>query len=173
MNIYKYLTLFVTVLSAAILQPTFLTKIFLPGATPDLGIVVVVCWALLKGPAIGAIAGFGAGFFIDVLPPGNHIMGISSIILTIMGYLIGILGQNQSRSLVRPLIVSASAATLFLIIRSFWGNLNGMDFSLNIFAINFITQAIYASILTIFVFPLIGFLDKKLGPISRSEELKV
>ena len=100
-------------------------------------------------------------------------MGISSIILTIMGYLIGILGQNQSRSLVRPLIVSASASTLFLIIRSFWGNLNGMDFSLNIFAINFITQAIYASILTIFVFPLIGFLDKKLGPISRSEELKV
>lgn len=68
MNIYKYLALFVTVLSAAILQPTFFNKkFFLPGATPDLVIVVVVCWALLKGPAIGAIAGFGAGFFYRCL----------------------------------------------------------------------------------------------------------
>ena len=173
MNAYKYVALVVTIITAAVLQPTFFAKLFLPGATPDVLIVVLTCWALLKGPAVGAIAGFFTGFLIDVLPPGDHLMGISSIFLTLIGYLVGYLSQNQSRSFVRPLIISASVANVFFIVRSIWANLSGSEFSINIFAVNFLTQGLYAALLAIFIYPAIGFLDKKLGPISRAEELRV
>jgi rod shape-determining protein MreD len=173
MNAYKYLALVFSIVIAAVLQPTFFAKLFLPGATPDILIVVLTSWALLKGPAVGAIAGFVTGFLIDVLPPGDHLMGISSIFLTIIGYLVGYMSQNQSRSIARPLIISASVANIFLIARSIWANISGSEFSLNIFAVNFLTQGIYAALLAVFIYPAIALLDKKLGPISRAEELRV
>ena len=173
MNAYKYVALVFSILIAAVIQPTFFAKLFLPGATPDILIVVLTSWALLKGPAVGAIAGFFAGFLIDVLPSGDHLMGISSIFLTIIGYLVGYLSQNQSRSFVRPLIISASVANIFFIVRTIWSNISGAEFSLNIFAVNFLTQGFYAALLAVFIYPAIGLLDKKLGPISRAEELRV
>jgi rod shape-determining protein MreD len=74
MNAYKYVALSITIFVAVIFQPTFFARLSLPGSTPDLVIVVVSCWAITKGPAVGAIAGFIAGFLIDVAPPGNHLM---------------------------------------------------------------------------------------------------
>lgn len=173
MNVYKYVALVFSIVIAAVIQPTILAKLFLPGATPDILIVVLTSWALLKGPAVGALAGFLTGFLIDVLPPGDHLMGISSIFLTIIGYLVGYLSLNQSRSIIRPLIISAAVANVFFIVRSIWANLSGAEFSLNYFAVNFLTQGIYASLLAVFIYPALGFLDKKLGPISISEELRV
>jgi rod shape-determining protein MreD len=158
---------------AAVLQPAFLTKFSLPGATPDLVIVVLVTWAILKGPAVGAIAGFILGFLIDVIPPGNHLMGISSIFLATLGYLIGIIGGAQSKSFVRPIFISSSAAMLFFVIRTIWALLGGSNFSIYYFSINFLTQGIYAAFLMVFIFPLISGIDKKLGPNSRKDELRI
>lgn len=173
MNIYKYLALFVSILVAVILQPTFFARLSLPGSTPDLVLVLVCCWAITKGPAIGAIAGFWAGFLIDVIPPGNHLMGIASIILALIGYFIGIVGGGPSRSFVRPLIISGVGAATFFMVRSIWAQIVGNDFSLYLFSINFLTQGLYAAALAIFVYPGITFLDKKLGPITRSDELRM
>ena len=58
MNIYKYIALISTIFLAVVFQPTFLARLSLPGATPDLVIVMVCCWAVTKGPEVGAIAGF-------------------------------------------------------------------------------------------------------------------
>lgn len=173
MNIYKYFALVITILFAVIVQPTFLAGLGLAGATPDLVLVVVVCWAITKGPGVGAIAGFIAGFLIDVAPPGNHLMGIASIILVLVGYFIGIIGSGPSRSFVRPLVISSIGATSFFVIRSIWAIFAGNSFSIYIFSINFLTQAIYAAALAIFVYPGITFLDRKLGPVSRSDELRM
>jgi len=93
MNIYKYLALIVTVLIGIIFQPTLLARLSLPGATPDLVLVIVCCWAITKGPAVGAIAGFIAGLLLDVVPPGNNLIGVASIFLALIGYAIGIVGR--------------------------------------------------------------------------------
>ena len=173
MNIYKYVALYSTIFFAVVFQPTFLARLSLPGATPDLVIVVLCCWAITKGPEVGAIAGFMAGFLIDVAPPGNHIMGIASIILAIIGYVIGIVGGGQSRSFFRPLVISGVGATSFFLFRSLSGVFVGNFISLNVFSVNFLTQGIYAAALAIFVYPGITFLDRKLGPVSRADELRM
>jgi len=173
MNIYKYIALISTIFLAVIFQPTFFAHLSLPGATPDLVIVMVCCWAVTKGPEVGAIAGFLAGFLIDVAPPGAHLMGIASIILALIGYAIGIVGGGPSRSFSRPLVISGVGATTFFLFRTISGVLVGNDISLYNFSINFLTQGIYAAALAIFVYPGVTFLDKKLGPVSRSDELRM
>jgi len=127
----------------------------LPGATPDLVLVIVCCWAITKGPAVGAIAGFIAGLLLDVVPPGNNLIGVASIFLALIGYAIGIVGSGPSRSVVRPLLIS------------------GSDMALYNFSVNFLTQGIYAAALAVFVYPGIAFLDRRLGPVSRSDELRM
>ena len=173
MNIYKYFAVLISIFLAVVFQPTFLASLSLPGATPDLVIVVVACWAITKGSEVGAIAGFFAGFLIDVAPPGNHLMGIASIILAIIGYVIGIIGGAPSRSVIRPLIISSVAATSFFLFRTIAGVFVGNDLSILNFSISFLTQGTYSAVLAIFVYPGITFLDKKLGPVSRSDELRM
>ncbi|MCX8526745.1 MAG: hypothetical protein ORN20_01230, partial [Candidatus Nanopelagicales bacterium] len=54
----------VTLSIAVIVQVTLLTRLGLPGATPDLVVVTVVALALALGRLPGAIAGFGAGVLV-------------------------------------------------------------------------------------------------------------
>jgi len=173
MNIYKYVALIVTVLIGIVFQPTLLARLSLPGATPDLVLVIVCCWAITKGPAVGAIAGFIAGLFLDVVPPGNNLIGVASIFLALIGYAIGIAGSGPSRSVVRPLLISGIGATTFFIFRTIWALISGSDITLYNFSVNFITQGIYAAALAIFIYPGITFLDRKLGPVSRADELRM
>jgi rod shape-determining protein MreD len=173
MNIYKYLALIVTVLIGIIFQPTLLARLSLPGATPDLVLVVVCCWAITKGPAVGAIAGFIAGLLLDVVPPGNNLIGVASIFLALIGYAIGIVGSGPSRSVVRPLLISGIGATTFFLLRTIWAVISGSDMALYNFSVNFLTQGIYAAALAVFVYPGITFLDRRLGPVSRSDELRM
>ncbi|MEY2778301.1 MAG: rod shape-determining protein MreD [Actinomycetota bacterium] len=173
MNIYKYVALIVTVLIGIVFQPTLLARLSLPGATPDLVLVIVCCWAITKGPAVGAIAGFIAGLFLDVVPPGNNLIGVASIFLALIGYAIGIAGSGPSRSVVRPLLISGIGATTFFLFRTIWALISGSDITLYNFSVNFITQGIYAAALAIFIYPGITFLDRKLGPVSRADELRM
>jgi rod shape-determining protein MreD len=173
MNIYKYVALIVTVLIGIVFQPTLLARLSLPGATPDLVLVIACCWAITKGPAVGAIAGFIAGLFLDVVPPGNNLIGVASIFLALIGYAIGIAGSGPSRSVVRPLLISGIGATTFFLFRTIWALISGSDITLYNFSVNFITQGIYAAALAIFIYPGITFLDRKLGPVSRADELRM
>src|SRR5215203_86740 len=52
------------VLSAAVLQATVVNRISLPGAGPDLVLLVVIGLALVVGPTAGASIGFGAGLLV-------------------------------------------------------------------------------------------------------------
>jgi rod shape-determining protein MreD len=173
MNIYKYLALIVTVLIGIVFQPTLLARLSLPGATPDLVLVIVCCWAITKGPAVGAIAGFTAGLLLDVVPPGNNLIGVASIFLALIGCAIGIVGGGPSRSVVRPLLISGIGATTFFLFRTVWALISGSDIALYNFSVNFLTQGIYAAALAVFVYPGIAFLDRRLGPVSRSDELRM
>jgi len=100
-------------------------------------------------------------------------MGIASILLALIGYGIGIIGSGSSKSLLRPLVISSVAATTFFLLRSIWAVFAGNDLSLVNFSINFLTQGIYAGGLAIFVYPAIALLDRRLGPVSRSDELRM
>ena len=44
---------------------------------PDLVLPVVVAAALLGGPVRGALVGLGAGWVVDLCPPGTPVLGIA------------------------------------------------------------------------------------------------
>jgi rod shape-determining protein MreD len=64
------------------------------GGSPDVLLVVLLSIALLRGSVFGAIAGFGAGFLIDVANLST--LGFTSLLLTIAGFWIGRYGETTA-----------------------------------------------------------------------------
>jgi rod shape-determining protein MreD len=83
---------------AVIIELTLLSRLGLPGATPDLVVVTIVALALAYGPLPGAIAGFSAGILIGLAPPFDGILGIQAIIFTIVGLVTGAVVDPRDRS---------------------------------------------------------------------------
>jgi len=82
-----FLRVALIVLVAVILQLSGLGPHRIFGAQPDLVPLVVAAVAIYAGSVAGAATGFGAGFLIDLAVGGT--MGISSLVLTAVGYGVG------------------------------------------------------------------------------------
>jgi rod shape-determining protein MreD len=79
----------------AILQTSVFGDVQILGGTPDLLLVVLVCIALLRGSVVGALAGFFGGLIIDTANLAT--LGVTSLLLTIVGYWIGRYGETTGR----------------------------------------------------------------------------
>jgi rod shape-determining protein MreD len=95
---------------ALALQTSVVSRLDLPGATPDLVLLVVVSLALADGPLTGVVAGFAAGIALDLVPPADHAVGRYAFVLTLVGYLAGLAQDEAERSVVMPFVVVAAAA---------------------------------------------------------------
>ncbi len=94
---------------ALALQVTLLSRLPLPGATPDLLLLVVVSLALAHGSGFGLACGFAAGLAADLVPPADHEVGRWALVLTLVGYLAGLARAETRRSAFVPLVVVAVA----------------------------------------------------------------
>ena len=56
---------------------------------PDLVLVLVVGWALLRGPVAGAAVGLAAGWLLDVVPPGSTHLGVQALTYAVAGAVAG------------------------------------------------------------------------------------
>ena len=74
-------------LAAVILQLAGLGPMLFFGATPDLIPLVVAAVAIYAGSLSGAAMGFATGFLLDLAVGGT--MGVSSLVLTAVGYGVG------------------------------------------------------------------------------------
>jgi rod shape-determining protein MreD len=100
----------VLVAVALAVQVTLLSRLPLPGATPDLVLLVVVGLALSHGPGFGLVLGFCAGLATDLVPPADHEVGRWAFVLTLVGYLAGSARDETRRSAFVPIAVVAAAA---------------------------------------------------------------
>lgn len=82
------------IVAAAVIQVSILTRLPLPGGTADLVLLVLIGIALARGPQTGAVAGFGAGLVVDLMPPADHGVGQYAFVLCLAGYLLGMLGRR-------------------------------------------------------------------------------
>ena len=74
-------------LTAVLLVVTLAARHVSP--VPDLVLVLVVAWALLRGPVAGAAVGLGAGWLLDLVPPGSAHLGLLALTYAAAGALAG------------------------------------------------------------------------------------
>jgi rod shape-determining protein MreD len=101
---------------AAILQVSVFSDVTILNGTPDLLLVTIICIALLRGPVVGAAAGFWGGLLLDTANLGT--LGVTSLLLTIAGYWIGRYGETTGQDRSHAPFVSAAVITFLYAICS-------------------------------------------------------
>jgi rod shape-determining protein MreD len=104
----------VLLLLAVVLQLSGLSQLGILGGHIDLVVLVVAAIAFYGGSVSGCAAGFSAGFLVDLLSGAT--MGVSSLVLTAVGYGVGRFREvrDPSHGLL-PLAVAAVATGGFMV----------------------------------------------------------
>ncbi|CAM5559876.1 rod shape-determining protein MreD [Streptomyces atroolivaceus] len=112
MRINRTLLSVALVVVALVVQVSVLARLQLPGATPDLLLLVVLGLAFVYGPVSGALIGFGAGLLADLAPPADHAAGRYALVLCVIGYLAGMARpeKGQLKSAFTPMAFVFAAA---------------------------------------------------------------
>ncbi|MUL43072.1 rod shape-determining protein MreD [Streptomonospora sp. PA3] len=99
------------VLAAVLVQTAVLNRLPLPwGIAPDLVLLTVVAIALWSTPAAAAVTGFAAGLAVDVLPPADHEIGRTALLLCLAGYLLASIRDADMRWGLGPYLAAAATA---------------------------------------------------------------
>jgi rod shape-determining protein MreD len=97
---------------AAILQAAVFSDVKILGGVPDLLLVTLAAVALLRGSVTGAVAGFCGGLLIDTAT--LEILGLTSLLLTLVGYWVGRYGETTGRDRTHaPFLAVAVVTFLF------------------------------------------------------------
>lgn len=118
MRVNRTLLSIALVVIALVVQVSVLARLQLPGAVPDLLLMVVIGLALVYGHVSGALIGFGAGLLADLAPPADHAAGRYALVLCVVGYLAGLAkpenGRLRSAFMPMAVVVAAAIGTTLL-----------------------------------------------------------
>lgn len=150
----------VVVVTALLLQTAVLAGLPLPGAAPELLVVVVVAFALAEGAWSGAVTGFVAGLLTDLL--ADHALGRLALVLAVVGYAAGQVHDDTERSTLLPFAVVGAAAAGTVLLFAAQGVVLG-DPRVGGAAVlrSLLSSVPYAVVLTPFVVPLVGALVRR------------
>ncbi|MCW2725357.1 MAG: rod shape-determining protein MreD [Frankiales bacterium] len=152
-----------TVLTALLLQTTVLSRLPLPGAAPDLLLVLVVAYALAEGPLSGMTTGFIAGVLADSL--ADHALGRLALVYAVVGYLTGMIEDDSDRSTFLPFLAVGLGALGGVLVFAAEGVLLGDPrITLSALGRSLISSVPYAVVLTPFVVPAVGALVRRVDP---------
>ena len=138
---------------ALLIQLTLINSITILGVKPDLIMVVVVVFSLLKGEKEGTISGFASGLLQDIFSTG--LLGINALAKTVIGFICGILKEkifHEHILFLIPVITFIASIMqsilIFLLLRAFGIEYN-LAWSLKQLAL---PEALYSSLLSPFMF---------------------
>jgi len=151
----RTLLLTVVIVTALLLQTTVFADVRLLGARPELMFLLTISFAILEGPASGAITGFAGGMAQDFLL--DQPKGITALTLTLLGYAVGLLRQYiVSPSPVLPVLLVAGGT---FVGELFYGLMAFLLGQLDVTALYLFRvaalSAVYNAILTPLVYPVL------------------
>jgi rod shape-determining protein MreD len=151
----RTLLLSVVIVTALLLQTTVFADVRLLGARPELMFLLSISFAILEGPASGAITGFAGGMAQDFLL--DQPKGITALTLTLLGYTVGLLRQYiVSPSPVLPVLLVAGGT---FVGELFYGLVAFLLGQLDVTALYLFRiaalSAVYNAILTPLVYPVL------------------
>jgi rod shape-determining protein MreD len=95
---------------AAVAQVSIFSQLHVLGAVPDFLLVSLAAIALLRGSVVGAVGGFFAGVLVDTATLGT--LGLTSLVLTLVGYWIGRYGETTGRDRAHAPFLSVAVVTV-------------------------------------------------------------
>jgi len=107
MNVRQVALAAALLLSSLLIQSVVLSRLPLPGATPDLLLLVVIALAISWGPVAGSIIGFAAGLSWDLISPADGPMGAWALLYILVGWVAGRMRRPGERAVWELLVVSA------------------------------------------------------------------
>jgi len=138
---------------ALLIQLTLINSITILGLKPDLIMIVVVVFSLMKGEKEGTISGFASGLLQDIFSIG--LLGINAFAKTVIGFTCGILKEKifyEHILFLIPIITFIASLIqsilIFLLLRAF-GIEYSLAWSLKQVAL---PEALYSSLLSPFIF---------------------
>jgi rod shape-determining protein MreD len=150
---------------AAIVQVSVFSQLHVFGAVPDVLLVSLVAFALLRGSVGGAVGGFFAGLIVDTASLGT--LGLTSLVLTLAGYWIGRYGETTGRDRAHAPFLSIAVVTVL--------------YQLGLLVVHFVlgesapAGAVVRSLVPAIVLnliltaPLYAVVRRLLGPVERGE----
>jgi rod shape-determining protein MreD len=96
---------------AAVLQSVVIERINILGGRPDLVLLLVVAWSIIRGAEEGALWGFVGGVFCDLLSGSG--IGLWTLSLTAVGLLVGQRWVQALGPTVIRLALMSAVGTLF------------------------------------------------------------
>lgn len=168
MTVQRFLLGAVSLVTVLLLQVTVVTRLPVPGAPPDLVLLLVVAFALAEGPLAGMITGFVAGLLADTL--ADHQLGRLALAYAIVGYVTGLLQDDTERSTLQPFGAVALGGLIALMAFTVEGALLG-DPRVGLHAVlrAAVSSVPYDVLLTPFIVPIVGALVRRLDgdPLRR------
>ena len=149
---------------ALIVQVSVLARLQLPGAVPDLLLLVVVGLALVYGQTAGALIGFFGGLLADLAPPADHAVGRYALVLCLIGYAAGLTRPEKGghRSATVPMLVVAGTAVASTLLYAGVGALVGDTAARSVgLGTLLFTATLYDLLLAPFTVPWIMWLAKR------------
>ena len=95
---------------AAVAQVSVFSQVHVFGAVPDVLLVTLVGVSLLRGSVAGAVGGFCAGLVVDTASLGT--LGLTSLVLTLVGYWVGRYGETTGRDRAHAPFLSVAVVTV-------------------------------------------------------------
>jgi rod shape-determining protein MreD len=154
------------VLLTAVLQVSGLAGIRLFGSVPDLVPLVVAAAALYGGATAGMASGFACGLLVDLAL--GHNLGVSSLVLTVIGYGVGRFGEirDPAHGLI-AIPVGAAATLIYVVSYGFVSFMLEIDASISALVLR---DALVTVLLNAFLaLPVFAIVKRILRPVLTSE----
>ena len=155
------------VLVAITVQLGVLPAISVGDVVPNLALVVVIAFALARGPEYGALVGFATGLALDLAPPADHTAGRWALAFVVVGYLAGHVRRDARASALAAVLVVAAGSFIGTSIFALSGLLL-QDPGVTIEGVLHVLPIalVYDVVLTPLVVPAVLLLMRRLEPVS-------